>query len=128
MVVLNNGIDLDLFRTTRQPHDKLFLGFIGYLGHHKGLDFLLRALTLLQDIDKVRLLVVGDGEQAGALKSLCRTLNLERYVTFYGRVQNRQIPSLYEKIDVLVVPSIWPENSPVTISEAMASGKSTASL
>ncbi len=37
-------------------------------------------------------------------------------------MQNRQIPNIYGKIDVLVVPSIWPENSPVTISEAMASG------
>ena len=25
-------------------------------------------------------------------------------------------------MDVLVVPSVWPENSPVTITEAMASG------
>ncbi len=36
IVVMNNGIDLDLFRTTRQPHGKLTLGFIGYLGKHKG--------------------------------------------------------------------------------------------
>jgi glycosyltransferase involved in cell wall biosynthesis len=122
IVVLHNGIDLDLFPSTRMRHDKLILGFIGYLGKHKGIDFLLRALTLVHDLEKIRLLIVGDGEEARYLKSLCRELNLDRYVTFHGRVDNRHIPTIYEKIDVLVVPSIWPENSPVTISEAMASG------
>jgi len=122
LVVLQNGIELDLFPNTRRRHDKLTLGFIGYLGKHKGIEFLLRALSLVQGIEQVRLLIVGDGEEAGQLKSLCRELDLDRYVTFYGRVDNREIPVVYEKIDVLVVPSIWPENSPVTISEAMASG------
>jgi len=37
-------------------------------------------------------------------------------------VDNQRIAAIYEQIDVLVVPSVWPENSPVTIWEAMASG------
>jgi glycosyltransferase involved in cell wall biosynthesis len=122
IAVINNGIDLERFKAIPKKCDKFTLGFIGYLGRHKGLDFLLRALALLHDLEKIRLLIVGDGEEAGHLKSLCRDLNLEPYVTFHGRVENQQIPMIYERIDVLVVPSIWPENSPVTITEAMASG------
>lgn len=30
--------------------------------------------------------------------------------------------SVYENTDVLVLPSIWPENQPVSITEAMCSG------
>jgi glycosyltransferase involved in cell wall biosynthesis len=43
-------------------------------------------------------------------------------VTFCGQVDNQRIAAIYEQIDVLVVPSVWPENNPVTITEAMASG------
>jgi len=120
--VIQNGIDLERFKAVQKKNDMLTLGFIGYLGKHKGVEFLLRSLTLLDDIEKVRLLVVGDGEEAGCLKSLCRELGLDRFVTFYGFMENERIPEIYKKIDVLVVPSVWPENSPVTITEAMASG------
>jgi glycosyltransferase involved in cell wall biosynthesis len=70
----------------------------------------------------VRLLVAGDGEEKANLEALCRQLRLDRVVTFSGWVDNRNIRAIYEQIDVLVVPSVWPENSPVIISEAMASG------
>jgi glycosyltransferase involved in cell wall biosynthesis len=122
LTVIPNGVDLEHFAAQRTPHDILMLGFIGYLGAHKGVEFLLRSLPLMCDIDKVRLLIVGDGEKADYLRALCHDLRLDRYVTFYGWVQNQRIPAIYEQLDVLVVPSIWPENSPVTITEAMASG------
>jgi glycosyltransferase involved in cell wall biosynthesis len=31
---------------------------------------------------------------------------------------NQEIASIFQKIDVLVVPSLWPENSPLVIHEA----------
>ncbi len=43
-------------------------------------------------------------------------------MTFCEQVDNEHIAALYEQMDVRVVPSVWPENSPVTITEAMASG------
>lgn len=122
MTVLRYGVEVDRFRPVRKSNDVLTLGFIGYLGKHKGLDVLLRALSLVKEVANVRLLVVGDGEAAGPLKELCRDLHLDASVSFYGRVENRRIPAIHEKIDVLVAPSVWPENSPVTIAEAMASG------
>ena len=70
----------------------------------------------------VRLLVAGDGDERRNLEALCRELRLDQTVTFCGQVDNQRIAAIYEQIDVLVVPSVWPENSPVTITEAMASG------
>ena len=119
--VIRNGIDLERFKNVPRERETFTLGFIGYLGKHKGLDVLLRALSLIPDSEGVRLLVVGDGEQRESLKALCRELRLDRPVTFCGRVENQNIAATYEQIDVLIVPSVWPENSPVTITEAMAS-------
>jgi glycosyltransferase involved in cell wall biosynthesis len=122
MVVLQNGVDIDRFRPVRKANHVLTLGFIGYLGKHKGVDILLRALRLVKDGANVRLLIVGDGVASEYLKALCLELHLEASITFYGRVENHRMHTVYEKIDVLMVPSVWPENSPVTIAEAMASG------
>jgi glycosyltransferase involved in cell wall biosynthesis len=119
--VIKNGIALERFTAVHRHEDGLVLGFIGHLGRHKGLDVLLRALALI-DLKKVRLLVVGTGDEASHLKTLCRELGLEKSVTFHGHIENARIPAMYQKMDVLMVPSVWPENSPVTITEAMASG------
>jgi glycosyltransferase involved in cell wall biosynthesis len=119
--VIKNGIDVDNFAPPRRRHDPLTLGFVGHLGKHKGLDILLHALSLIE-AKKFRLLVVGTGEEVEPLKAFCRELGLQRHVTFHGHVNNQRIASIYQQIDVLIVPSVWPENSPVTITEAMASG------
>ena len=119
--VLKNGIEVDRFGPPRRAHSPLTLGFIGHLGKHKGLDVLLHALSFL-DAQTVRLLVVGSGEEAASLKASCRESGLQQLVTFSGQIDNQRIASVYQQIDVLIVPSVWPENSPVTITEAMASG------
>jgi glycosyltransferase involved in cell wall biosynthesis len=122
IVVMRNGIDFERFTDARRDHEVFTLGFLGYLGTHKGLDVLLRALSLVPDRGEIRLLVVGDGDEKGNLEALCRQLRLDQVVSFCGQVDNQRIAAIYEQIDVLVVPSVWPENSPVTINEAMASG------
>jgi len=124
ITVIKNGINVADFKVSRQRQENAVctLGFIGYLGKHKGLDVLLRSLALLDDSAKVRLLVVGDGEERDHLVALCRELHLERTVTFCGHVDHHAIAAMYAKIDVLIMPSVCPENSPGVIAEAMASG------
>ena len=39
-----------------------------------------------------------------------------------GRIDRDQIPGVLRELDVLVVPSIWWENSPLVIHEAFAAG------
>jgi glycosyltransferase involved in cell wall biosynthesis len=119
--VIQNGIDVESFAPHQHRTDELTLGFIGHLGYHKGLDILLHALSLMEPTH-VRLLVVGTGQDAERMKAFAHERGLDPYVTFLGQVNNERIASVYQEIDVLVVPSVWPENSPVTITEAMASG------
>lgn len=39
-------------------------------------------------------------------------------MSFRGRFDNSRLSEIYREIDVLVVPSTWYENSPITIHEA----------
>jgi glycosyltransferase involved in cell wall biosynthesis len=121
ITVIQNGIDTENFAPVQRSSAELTLGFIGHLGKHKGLDVLLHALSLM-NARQVRLLVVGTGEDAEWLQTFSHERALDPYVTFLGHVENLRIATIYQQIDVLVVPSVWPENSPVTITEAMASG------
>ncbi len=43
-------------------------------------------------------------------------------VRFHGRLQRDQLASALGTMDVLAVPSIWPENSPLVIREAFMAG------
>jgi len=43
-------------------------------------------------------------------------------VQFMGAFDNEQASTVYAEIDVLVVPSLWPENSPLVIHEAFMAG------
>ncbi len=38
-----------------------------------------------------------------------------------GGFDNREVANIFREIDVLIVPSVWQENSPLVIQEAFAS-------
>jgi GT2 family glycosyltransferase len=46
----------------------------------------------------------------------------DRRVRFHGGVPHERIPRILSSIDILAVPSIWPETSPIVIREALAAG------
>jgi glycosyltransferase involved in cell wall biosynthesis len=121
MRVVPNGVDLRRYRGRARGDGArgLTVGYIGQLIEHKGIEVLLRALRLLGD--DTRLVVVGDGVQAGELERRSRELGIAGRVTFAGLVDNRDIAKIHAEVDVVAVPSVWPENSPVVIAEAMAS-------
>lgn len=103
--------------TPRRPQD-VTLGFVGALAEHKGPHLLLAALHQL-GWRETRVLVAGGGTDARyehRLRELARGLN----VTLLGRVPTGEMPALLAGLDLLVVPSTWPENLPQTVLEALA--------
>jgi glycosyltransferase involved in cell wall biosynthesis len=43
-------------------------------------------------------------------------------IAFHGRFDRDRAAEVYASLDALVVPSLWPENSPLVIHEAFMSG------
>lgn len=122
--VIPYGIEIQKFKLISK--DKSLDGsvrftFVGYLGRHKGLHTLLRALLLLDKKDRFKVNLVGDGELADFYRQQVKSDGLQNIVKFWGKVDNNHIDEVYRVTDVLILPSIWPENQPVTITEAMAS-------
>lgn len=122
MKVLWNGIDVDYYKNiVKKESTTIRFSYIGYMGAHKGIQLLLDALLQLKD-KNVELNLVGDGELLDEYKAFTKRNNLEKNVRFWGKIQNNEINKVYEETDVYVIASIWPENQPVTITEALATG------
>ena len=125
-------------------------GFFGQLSAFKGIDVLLEAMQLLSsEADAHRgsrgpfALAAAEGDRAARPKAhlAVHGANLElqhgtfrsRFddlveangasVTFVGKYDHEQLPSLMRHVDWVVVPSIWWENSPLVIQEAFAHGR-----
>ena len=120
MNVLWNGIDLAKFSKVRHViSSNIRISFIGYVGGHKGLDILIRAVAMLNRKD-VKIQIAGQGDMADKCRQLADSLGMGGQLVFLGKVDNAEIGQVYAKTDIYCLPSRWPENQPVTITEAMA--------
>ncbi len=104
--------------TARGP---LRIGYVGTLVWHKGVHVLLDAVRELP-ADAFELKIFGNPgvfpEYAADLRARAEGLP----VRFMGAFERDQIADVYAQIDVLVVPSLWLENSPLVIHEAFMAG------
>jgi len=95
--------------------------FVGRLSEEKGVDALLRAWIHVQDSGR-RLVIVGDGPSAEALKSLTGELSL-RNVIFTGFLDRAGMDSVWMKAACSVVPSVWKEPFGMVVLEAWAKAR-----
>lgn len=127
--VIPNGIDLRRFTTGAETRSRIraelgigtdawVAGTIGRLVPEKDQATLIRAAAPLLGEDS-RLLLVGDGVEAGALRELSAALPGGRFVHFLGA--RSDVPDLLSAMDVFVLPSLT-EGLPLVILEAMAAG------
>jgi len=93
---------------------------VSRLEHNKGYHVLLDALSLVRDVlgKQWRWLLVGQGKEAAALEAQARRLGLSEHVVFAGRLDDTELHSLYEEVDLFVHPTLYEGSSLVTL-EAM---------
>lgn len=123
--VIPNGIDVHRFdevRNARRRAKHLRLSFVGGLYSHKGVASLCEALGHLPKGAALRVNIVGTGDQRVRCERILKANGWLKRVRFWGHIDNERISEVYRETDVHVLPSLWPENQPVTITEAMACG------
>lgn len=88
----------------------------------KNVQRLLDAIALVRArLADARLVIVGDGPEAGALQRHAAGLGLADAITFAGYVPQTETPDFYRAADVFALSSDF-DNSPNVVLEAMASG------
>ena len=123
--VLRNGVDLALFQPqdraaarARWKLDGRVLLSVGHLIERKGHDLIIRALP---QIPATRLVIAGEGPLGASLRRLARDLGVADRVEFVGSVPQRDLCSLYNAADILVLASSR-EGWANVLLEAMACG------
>jgi glycosyltransferase involved in cell wall biosynthesis len=120
----------------REPLDgrRLRLGYFGQINRYKGLDVLLQAMKLLTEEQRSRVCL----EVHGANLDL-QPLNFQKQilelragliedgsVLWCGAYRHEDIASRMAGVDWVLAPSIWWENSPMVIQEALDYGRPVA--
>ena len=104
----------------RDPKPTVNFGFVGTVAEWKGVHILIEAMNRLPE--NATLEVHGVLEYFPDYVDQLRQLATHPGIRFCGRFDNDRIGEILANIDVLVVPSLWYENSPLTIHEAFLAG------
>jgi glycosyltransferase involved in cell wall biosynthesis len=96
---------------------------VGRLEPEKGLDILIDALSR---VPAVRLVLAGSGGERSSLERLARDFGISGRVGFVGYMPQGRLPSLFEHVDFLVLPSVttpsFKEPWGLVANEAMNAG------
>lgn len=126
VVVLRNGVDLEIFRPEEQSAARRRLGWdagpmalcVGNLVPEKG--FALAVGSLVQ-VPALRLVIVGAGPERPGLEALARRLGVFERVRFQGNMPQAELRHAYAGVDVLLLTSTR-EGWPNVVLEALACG------
>lgn len=131
ITVIPNGIELGAFRAPARPRQRRDFGwpknapvlvYTGRLGPEKNLDLLLHAFAAAQTaLPDLRLLLVGDGPEAGRLRDRVAQMHLQRHIHFTGRQPYEDVPGILAAADAFITASVT-EVHPLSILEALAAG------
>jgi rhamnosyl/mannosyltransferase len=104
----------------RRDGEPLRLLFVGRLVYYKGIDVLLKALSLAPEAN-VR--IVGDGADRNRLEALSVQLGVASRAQFVGSIPDEEVVKAFADADVFVLPSISrAEAFGLAMVEAMANG------
>jgi len=118
LLVSDYGFRTEIFNGFRcTVDDHMRFGYVGTLAELKGVHVLVKAFRELEG-EKATLEIFGDTQTFPHYAAWLCELAGDVRVTFHGRFEPEAVADVFSQIDVLVIPSIWLENSPLVIHEA----------
>ncbi len=88
---------------------KYLVGYVGVMGKQEGIDYLLRAvkyIVLEMGRKDVHFGLVGSGPEIKGLKDYAEELGISNYVTFTGRVPDKDMLEMLNTADICVNPDV----------------------
>ena len=113
--IMPNGVDLTIFGEPAARDEALaedlgmgsgpVIGFIGSFYDYEGIDDLIAAMPLLVERHPdARLLLVGGGPMAAALKAQAEASVVAQAIRFTGRVPHSEVERYYALMDIMAYP------------------------
>ena len=122
--IIYNGIPTRKFTASqhrRRNNGRTILLHIGRFSPQKNHRLLIEVFSMvIKECPNIFLWLVGDGELRPAMEKIVADKGLKNRINFLGLRED--VPKLLNNCDIFTLPSNW-EGVPLTILEAMASGK-----
>ena len=120
IIYLDYGFPTDYLQPVKPKTSGIFT--FGYIGTHiaaKGINILIEAFNKIEKPANLKIFGRENGQNTKALKKLAQQTNNK--IEFCGEYINKNLATtVFNKLNAIVVPSIWAENSPLVIHEAQA--------
>jgi len=129
-VIPQFGVNVEMFRRFESGQSEggvkpLTIGFVGRPSAAKGLDVLMRAVSML-DFDFRLLIITSSKEINSEFIDLAHSLKISERVQYKTSIPHSELVRYFNQMDVFVLPSrttkTWKEQFGRTIIEAMACG------
>jgi glycosyltransferase involved in cell wall biosynthesis/MoaA/NifB/PqqE/SkfB family radical SAM enzyme len=121
IIYLDYGFPTEYLTQTEKSKEKtnFTFGYIGTLIPAKGVNDLIEAFKQIEEPATLKIYGRENGQSTKALKLLASSS--KNKIEFAGEYINHNLANeVFSKVDCIVVPSIWGENSPLVIHEAQS--------
>ncbi len=121
IIYLDYGFPTEYLTQTEKSLEKknFTFGYIGTLIPAKGLNQLIEAFNKIEESATLKIFGRENGQSTNALKLLAECS--QNKIEFSGEYINHNLANdVFSKVDCIIVPSIWAENSPLVIHEAQS--------
>ena len=122
IIASDNGFPTEIFhKAPGMKHDLFHVGYIGTMVEHKGVHVLIEACRGLPE-EEILCSIHGDLDVVPEYGERLRKMDRPPCVRLMGAYDHEAVGEILAGMDVAVVPSLWVENSPLTIHEAFLAG------
>lgn len=120
MIYSADGIDNTFLSDISKKESSNFrFAFIGAITSEKGLHVLIDAFNKFNE-DGVSLYVFGDlYKDKNYGKTIANSAKKNKNIIFKGTFPPEDVAKVFQEIDCLIMPSIWAENSPLVVKNAL---------
>ena len=132
--LIYQGTEVDRFTSTEETKKEAYrryvlpenaepvLASVGSFEKRKGQIILLQAVAKLVEkgLPDVHVMMVGEGPDEEMLKAKTKEMGLEKHITFFPFTNEPNY--IFDRIDILTLPSLYKEGLPNVLLEAMSMG------
>jgi glycosyltransferase involved in cell wall biosynthesis len=120
--IINHGISYDKIKISKNNYSKdnqIIFCYAGTLAPHKGVHIILDAFKKINS-NKIQLKIYGSGHNESYVNQLKKIAKNDRRIQFCGVFSENEVGEIFSKVDLVIVPSLWYENYPLVLHEALA--------
>ncbi len=111
------GVSID-GKKPKKEYETIDILYAGSLVNHKGVHILIEAFKNIKN-ENIKLHILGKGSEESNLKEMAKD---DKRILFHGFVKGKELLNFHENANIIVVPSVCFDNSPMVIYESLMNG------